>query len=56
MGNLLSKLSTEALKDHWRLSFHTDKETATAIDFELSERLGLALCAELGLSLESEAA
>lgn len=45
--NLLSKLSTADLKDAWRLTVHTDIETATAYDLELSERLGRELEAEL---------
>lgn len=52
MASLLSKQSTEQLKDHWRLVVHADIDAATALDLEISERLG----AELLAALDSEAA
>lgn len=50
--NMLGRLSTEQLKDFWRLTVHWNPEAAQAIDFELSERIG----AELEASMNAAAA
>lgn len=42
-NNMLRKLSAAELKDFWRLTVHWNPEAATAIDFELSERIGAEL-------------